>query len=406
MHARCGRRFPLLDDRIETVTCADLLVRVATAALVTQLPDGSMPAGHNGPYGDPETPLRNSAHWLHTFIKAFSLTGERRFDDAAYRISRLLLRPEARPGGHTFHYRTAPGKDRCSGLIGQAWTIECLALAWSHFRSDEHLALALNVFRLHPFDEKHGLWQVRDVDGSLHGFDKTFNHQLWFAAAASRFLDYGGSDMRAAVDAFIDRLPHNMALFPNGLIYHDSILQLHSRRRRLRTLATRVVGSSHFPRSLIRHRSLVNSNSLYLKSVAYHAFCAHGFATLKLGVPSHGYWQSSLASRVVRYLLSPDYFSLINAETRYGFPYNAPGFEIPFAVSTLLGSTDQEAAHLTSTWVTAQVLRTFNPQSMRFDRDTADPATLTARIYEMTGLSNDVLRAAVLGEQASNGVSA
>ena len=402
MPAACGRRFPV---PVETVTCADLLVRVATAALAWQLPDGSMPAGHNGPYGDPETPLRNSAHWLHTFLKVFSLTGDPRFEGAAHRISRLLLRPEARPGGHTFHYRTAPGKDRCSGLIGQAWTIESLAVAWSHFQSNEHLALALDVFRLHPFDEKQGLWQIRDVDGSLHGFDNTFNHQLWFAAAASRFLDYGGSDLRAAVSTFIDRVPHNMALFPNGLIYHDSILQLRSRRRRLRTLATRVVGSSHFPRSLIGQRSLATSNSLYMKSVAYHAFCAHAFATLKFRVASHPFWQSDLASRVVRYLLSPDYLSLINAERHYGFPYNAPGFEIPFAVSTLLGSTEDEAAHLTSTWMTAQVLRTFNPDSMRFDRDTRDPATLTARIYEMIGLSNDVLRAAVVGDRISSGVA-
>jgi hypothetical protein len=96
--------------------------------------------------------------------------------------------------------------------------------------------------------------------------------------------------------------------------------------------------------------------------------------------------------------VSREYASLINDERRYGFAYNAPGFEVPFAVSTLTGSTDVEASQLASSWVTAQVLRTFNPDSTRFDKGTTDPATLTARIYEMSGLPDQVLRGAVLGD--------
>jgi hypothetical protein len=387
--------------RKNAVTCADLLVQVATAAIDRQLPDGSMPAGHNGPYGDLETPVRNSGHWLQTFLKAYSLTHDRRFEDAANRISRMLLRPELRPGGHTFHYRTAAGKDGSSGLIGQAWTLESLACAWGYFHTQEHLVLALDLFRAHPFDQAHGLWEIRDVDGSLRGFDKTFNHQLWFAAAASRFLDAGLPDVRLAVEVFLERVPQNMVLFPNGLIYHDSILQVESRKRRLKTMPTRVLGSRLFPRSLLRHRGVASVSSLYLKSVGYHAFCAHGFATLKLNVPSHGLWQSSSVDRVVNYLQSPEYASLIGIERYYGFPYNAPGFEVPFAVSTLLGMPATETAQLVSTWVTAQALRTFNPQSGRFDKGTPDPATLTARIYEMSSLPDDVLRAAVLGTLSS-----
>lgn len=360
-----------------------------------------MPAGHNGPYRDPETVLRNSGHWMHTFLKAYSLTADSRFEQAAYRISRILLRREMRPAGYTFHHRTAPGKDRCNGLVGQAWTIESLARAGAHFRTSEHLTLALEVFETHPFDKSCGLWRIREIDGSSPGLDGTLNHQLWFAAAASSLLDCGARNLALSLDFFLARLPYNMVLFPNGLIYHDSIPRLRSRRRRLRTIFTEVVGSSLFPRSLLRHSTRGNANSLYMKSVGYHAFCAHALGTLRLRVPSHAFWRSSLAPNIANYLLSHDYSSLIHAERHYGFPYNAPGFEIPFAVSTLMGTTDQEAAHLTSTWMTAQVLRTFNPNSMRFDRDTADPATLTARIYEMSGLSNDILRAAAVGDLSS-----
>jgi hypothetical protein len=245
------------------------------------------------------------------------------------------------------------------------------------------------------------LWQVRDIDGSLHGFDKTFNHQLWFAAAASRLLDSGAPDLGRALDIFLDRLPQHLALFPNGLIYHDSVLQRESRRRRIVTIPTRVFGSALFPQRLLRHRSLATADSLYMKSVGYHAFCAYGFAALKLRVPAHPYWQSSSLHKVVRYLRSRDYSSLIDVESRYGFPYNAPGFEVPFAVATLGGSSEDQAAQLASSWVTAQAVRTLNPNSMRFERGTPDPTTLTARIYEMTGLSNHVLQSAVLGDLSS-----
>ena len=39
-------------------------------ALKLQNPKGEMPAGHNGPYQDPETPIRNTAHWIVSFAKA------------------------------------------------------------------------------------------------------------------------------------------------------------------------------------------------------------------------------------------------------------------------------------------------------------------------------------------------
>ena len=33
-----------------------------------------MAPGHNGPYQDQETPIRNNAHWAMIFIKAFELS--------------------------------------------------------------------------------------------------------------------------------------------------------------------------------------------------------------------------------------------------------------------------------------------------------------------------------------------
>ncbi|WP_295101702.1 hypothetical protein [uncultured Candidatus Kuenenia sp.] len=48
----------------------DIIVQSGRAALQLQAKDGSFPQGCNGPYHDPETPARNTAHWLITMLKA------------------------------------------------------------------------------------------------------------------------------------------------------------------------------------------------------------------------------------------------------------------------------------------------------------------------------------------------
>ena len=49
----------------------------ASSALKLQRDDGSMPPGWNGPYRQQETPVRNTAHWLITFLKAYEITEDR-----------------------------------------------------------------------------------------------------------------------------------------------------------------------------------------------------------------------------------------------------------------------------------------------------------------------------------------
>ena len=78
-----------------------------------------------------------------------------------------------------------PGKDFCNGLIGQSWSIEALMYAANYFDIPKILKIAKEVFLLHPFDEKSGLWRRTEVNGSFLSVDETFNHQLWFAASGS-----------------------------------------------------------------------------------------------------------------------------------------------------------------------------------------------------------------------------
>ncbi len=53
-----------------------LLLESARAALSRQRADGSLPPGHNGPYADRETPVRNTAHWLVSFCAGWRRSGD------------------------------------------------------------------------------------------------------------------------------------------------------------------------------------------------------------------------------------------------------------------------------------------------------------------------------------------
>ena len=98
----------------------DIIARSAENALSTQASDGSLPPGHNGPYRDPETPTRNTAHWLITFLHSYDYTQKPEFKASAEKAAEYLMTAKARPMAQTFWCRTDPAKDFANGLIGQA----------------------------------------------------------------------------------------------------------------------------------------------------------------------------------------------------------------------------------------------------------------------------------------------
>ena len=107
----------------------EIIEQVSHRALPDQNEDGSFPSGCNGPYMDKETPVRNTAHWLVTLLKAYEISGKDIFKDAADKAVKYIAGSEARPMNSTFLCRLNPEKDFCNGLIGQAWVIEALIRA-------------------------------------------------------------------------------------------------------------------------------------------------------------------------------------------------------------------------------------------------------------------------------------
>ncbi len=351
---------------------SDVIVATAEAGLVLQRSDGSFPAGHNGPYDDPETPLRNSAHWIVTLLKAYELSRNASLREAARRGGEVLLAPRARPGRATFLCRTNSAKDSANGLIGQAWVMEALVELHRVLGDERAREVAAQVFLLHPSSPVRGLWRRVDVDGSLLTVDPTFNHQLWFAAAGALLDPTGDTEIGDRVGRFLDgALAQTFGVRRSGRIRHEARQPLRASARIL------LVGLRH-PLIRIRQRRIRRS-----REVGYHAFNLYAFALLHRWRPEHPLWRSRRFRRALRFVARGGLDGAL--ANPFGGPYNPVGFEAALAIETFQPLL---SVHLGSPveWIDRQLAHTFDATSSLMNRNTPDPQTLAARFYEVTRL--------------------
>ena len=358
-----------------TVNLYDIIEQSAHAGIRQQGADGAMPSGHNGPHGDPETPVRSTSHWLITFLKAYAISGSPAFQDAARKAAAYLCSDVARPMHAAFWHRSNPEKNFSNGLIGQAWTLEALAAAADVLGNETCARLAEEVFLLHPFVERFGLWCKLNVEGSHSGLDLTFNHQLWFAAAGS-LLPSRDARVLERVQRFLDRLPQSLSLYPSGLIWHllksPAKLQSHLKRS-VYGIASRVRPTPH--------------QDLYERALGYHAFNLYAFALLRQQVPEHPFWRSDQMARALAYARSAEFVAALDTN-KYSYSYNPVGFEVAFA---LAGFACGERVEQES-WVSEQLRRCYDLSAQLLCANSGDSATLAARLYEATRLPDLTVR--------------
>ncbi|MBN7817585.1 glycoside hydrolase family protein [Algoriphagus pacificus] len=296
-----------------------LFVKAATAALEFQAENGSLPAGNNGPYLDSETPVRNTSHWLITFLKAYQISEEDKFLNAAKNCIAYLHSQTSRPMNATFWHRKNPKKDFSNGLMGQAWTMEALLYAHEVLKDEKSLNLAIEVFKLHPYDKKLSAWKTVNVDGSIRGFDTTFNHQLWFAAIGAKLSKYGDKSIQESTSHFINHIENNMDIYPDGVIKHSPIFyQKAGTKSRLRAK----IKELRTPKA--------QKEKLYSKSVGYHGFNLYALGLIKDTYPELGFFNSQKFLAMMKVVNTEDFHKKLE-DSIYGFPYNPPGIELAFA---------------------------------------------------------------------------
>jgi hypothetical protein len=116
----------------------------------------------------------------------------------------------------------------------------------------------------------------------------------------------------------------------------------------------------------------------------------YAFGLLKESFPDHQFWKSLEFQMSVKYLLSDEFKNGLS-DNIYGYSYNPPGFEVPYALSELTDISEDEVVNLSCRWVNEQFKRCYNPKTQTMDRNTEDFPTHTARVYELTRLPTSVL---------------
>lgn len=350
-------------------TLFEIIEKSAQAGLNDQAGDGSMTPGHNGPYFNKETPVRNTAYWLITYTKAYELTGEKRYLNGVRKAVKYLLSKDARPYGKLFYCRYGKGIDKSNGLVGQAWVIDALSYAGRVLSIEKAVQLAENVFLSHNFSENSGLWYYHEINGKTIKVNLTVNQQIFFAASG---LGLNNKVVFKQTKKFLDKLSDNFGVNSFGVVRH-LITSRHNKClfKNIRTFASDAYYSID---------QVVNFRQN--KEIGYHSFNLVGLAMLYDKYKNHFFWKTVVFNNTLKCLCSQYYITRLENNI-YGYPYNVAGFEAALIIDTFLPNEFK----LKKQFLRRQ-LKYFDTQTNLLEKNTKDPKTLAARICEVAKLSN------------------
>lgn len=316
-----------------------LLQESASAGMRLQRSDGSFPPGHNGPWNEPETPVRTTANWAVLLLHAGN---DRQLQAAERALGYLAVsRAPRRP------YLCRAGKDPPNGLIGQAWALDALLEGSERLGDAKYLQAAEELILMHPFHEGRGLWHNLTSDGGAGSVNNTLNQQVWFGAAALKAARMGG-----------DRTIGSRARRFFGKLHE----QVRSDGRRI-----------------AHHINRVTEFLMPGQSEGYLSFLLFGLA--KACREDEG-----VIDERVRRLLQPCMHhldaSVFDGSPRYAWSYNPTGFEAAHAIEAF-GLESRKGAQ---GWISEQLRRSYDFGSRALSRGTDDPMTLSSRISEACGL--------------------
>lgn len=356
------------------ITFNDYIYKIGKQCISELNAQGFFSPGHNGPYKDPETPVRNTAHRLYLFSKLAHLTKEKLFIEAANKTCDYLCSSSARPKKTIFYCRNNPKKDISNGLIGQAWAMEGLIAAAKFLNRSDALNIAKECFYLHSWNDDHALWYRVDINGLPLTFDRTFNHQLWFAAISSQIED---NEIKRRGKKFLDNIGQNVQIYENGVIFHQSRLgEFSSQFKKISFLSFK---NLYF--EFLRKNSKKKN---YLKSVGYHSFNLYAFAILKKIFSNHSFWSSSKFKKMLNVTKSKNFLESLNA-SNFSWAYNPPGIEFAF-----VGEVFDMGIEYIQSWISLQYDKTFNfDTNDLLTKNVPDPLTSAARIYEALRLEGN-----------------
>jgi hypothetical protein len=348
------------------------------------LEQGHATAGHNGPHGHIDTPVRNTAHYLIIYTYLYKITGNEGYRKICSNFADYLCKKQMESETGAIKCIVDGEFDHLNGLIGQGWVIEGLLYYYSVFKEEQCLLSAKSIFFAQKYDYGKSLWHRVELNGSNIGIDPTYNHHVWFAACACRLSDFCKDNSVDDIikDFLTNGIKKNFRIYRDGLLYHHvNILNSNILKVNLK----RLIKMFLIPISFIYPKKL---NLKYLE-YAYHIFDIFGFSILREKYPHMSFFNSEAYRSAVKYASNIKrinekcgaYRSIENGDmfNVYSYSYNSPAFEYPY-VAEINGFANEGVFN---DLYDIQKKLMYNAESKMFSRNNPDVDTWNARVYEI-----------------------
>lgn len=339
---------------------------------------GHADAGCNGPYGDIDTPLRNTAHWCVTYSFLWEKFHEKKYKEILKVFSDYLQKAQNYGISNAAICRSISSGDDTNGIIGQAWVIEGLIAAYEILNEDVLLEKAISIFLSQKYDHDTKHWVICCSDGHIVKGDFTYNHNLWFAACGTMILKHKEhKEIKENILDFLDNTPKIVGIQPSGKIHH-----------RMRINQGIVAEAKYLLRVLLTDWNIGPLKEWNYLESGYQIFDLYGFALLKEYWGEHNIFKNDWLRKAIKLGTNEQFiWSLANTYSinKYAFPYNAPTFEYPY-VAEVLGKGCNK--NFFDELFKYQLELTYESDKKLFSKHNPDPNTLTARIYELTRYFN------------------
>lgn len=349
---------------------------------------GCVDCGINGPYDDPETEVRYLAHLIVIAAIEYLKFGKTEYKDVVLNLGDRVLSMKGEDG--IYKMRLKDGKDQCNGVIGHAWLIEGLIYAYKVTGEDKFIDESFAICQKHEFNQVLGLWGRPLMGKDDSAIDFTFNHELWYAATLAELLQIRKDNkLQMELDRFMESVPKNLLINGNGRIAHS----IYRRVKPVERLKQCV------KRHIIVFDERIGRPSLKYKEIGYHIFNLMAFARIFVIRPDYPFFTSTNFFKTLKYVCdkgfvkglldekvyndsTPHGKSLTIEEQSiniYGYPYNVPGFELPYCALVFEGQIDNRVV---DTIVKTQIEETWDGGVQMFGRKSHDKVAVNYRIYE------------------------
>ncbi len=332
------------------------------------------PGGHNGPYLHPETPIRNTSHFvvlLSNLLKAdLESNKATHFKKYLNQLIRYLVdsNPYFKKGQFI---QRGLANDTCNGVIGEAWVIEALSIENGYLDVDNQVGRATILEAMSAragFDSSYHFAYRFDCQKGKLTPDFTFNHQLWLAACIEDSQLHSKADF---VNSFLSgALNGAFQVRDTGLInhlYHGNTLK------------------NNINKLAYKRAELTRSKKVNYKERGYHLFNLFAFSKIYKKQPSNVFFSSDNFCKSLKYVSLDVLEELSNENNIYGSHYNVSAFEIPFIYQTFseLDLIDLSQAEF-EIYMHRELDKYWNAEQNCFCNNKVDLMTFMARVYELS----------------------